>query len=532
MTPVSEQSVTDHRTAAVIKLLAGSSAQPRVAMRGSSMAPLLKAPMVLELGPCTGPDRVGDIVVFERNGQLIAHRITGVHQGQLQTCGDAVPWSPEYPERDAIIGRVVAVKADDAPSAVRVDGWLFNARGTYKARLRQVRALPFRMGMRARRWYRALPWARPRPFVALVEAMAGAVRKRRHTVERALERADTGAITAMARRHACSAMLVESVSALHCHTVAALGVQRSLQEVGRNVALHAMAVRAQLSSVVALLTQAAIPFALLKGAARLYRDEADAALHSSGDLDILVPVDRLDAAIDLFRANGYAERANAMSQTNYREHHHHAAPLLPATSGCPIELHVALAPPGWFSIPLDWEALRPHCISVQGPAGPALVLDAARSALHYAVHAVGIHRLRDVVLLAKMFEALSAQERTWLRTTIAQERIETVRLGAAVVLAARLAGEPWPATGPQEEYLRWVMRREDMPMFFGSRSQLVEGWFASDRRHSPITARLLNPRSPLGPPTGKARSVPVAYVGRTLAGVCAFAYAIAMRPLQ
>ena len=523
---------TQAHAVSVVRLLTGAQSLPRVAMRGTSMSPLLKEPMVLRLGPSSGDDRVGDILVFERGGELIAHRITKIHDDVVQTCGDAVPWSPEEPERAAIVGKVVAVLANDGDNAARVDTWAFRLRGMYKARFRTVRALPFRARLFVLRCVYALPWMRRRPYVALVQAMAAKLRRDPRAFERALQLADPAAIAATARRHGCSAMLVEAVSALGVRSERAVRLQRILQPVGRSVALRGMATRTQLLALVRVLSTAGVSFALLKGAARLYRGDEDATLHASSDLDILVPSSQLDAAVEALRAHGYDERTYENRRQQYRDHHHHAAPLFPPEPGSAVELHVALAPPGWLSMPLDWQALEHHLTTVEGPAGPVHVLNDAGTALHYAVHAIGLHRLRDAVLLGATIARLGARERRDLRAAIAAEQVDGIRLNSAALLAARLAGVGWGADGAHEEYLRWVMRREDMPLFLGERSQLAEGWFAAGHRLTPLTVRLLDPRSPLTAPGERRRPTLLAAAGRTITSIAAYCYACLMRPAR
>lgn len=521
------------RTHSVVRLLSDAQAQPKVAMRGTSMTPLLREPMVLKLGPSGATDKVGDILVFERSGELVAHRITKIRQDVVQTCGDAVPWSPEQPPRDSIVGKVVAVLADDTDGAARIDTWSFRVRGLYAAYARPLRALPFRAKVTARRVLYALPPKRRRTYVALVQAMAATLAGDPKALERALTIADAGAIAAMARRHGCSAMLVEAVSAMGVRSDNALRLQRLLQPVGRTVALRGIAARSQLASVVRTLTSAGVSFALLKGAARLYRGDDDAMLHGSADFDIFVPAGQLDAAIAALHEQGYAERADDEHQRRYRDHHHHAAPLFPPERGWAIELHVALAPPGWLSMPLDWDALAGHLVTVDGPAGSVKTLDHFGTALHYAVHAVGMRRLRDVVLLAKAIQKLGPAERRDFRAAIAAEQIDAIRLSSAVLLAARLAGLGWPADGSHEEYLRWVMRREDMPLFLGTRCQLAEGWYAAGSRPTRSSLRLLDPRSPLAQPDDRRRKpTPIALAGRIATGLCAFCYAWLMRPAR
>jgi hypothetical protein len=514
----------------VVKLLAGSSSEPRLAMRGVSMTPLLREPMVLRLGPCGSDRRVGDVLVFERDGQLVAHRLTSMRGGLIQTCGDAFPWSPEYPELRSIVGKVIAVMASDSPDAPRVDTPIFRLRGVYKARCRWLRSIPFRLTTSARRAANIMPWARKRPFVALVQAMSAAVRDDKRAFELAIASVHPAAIAAVARRHGCSATLVETASRMKSEVPAALYLRRSLREVGRSVVLRGIAIKMQINQVVTTLARAGIRFALLKGAARLYRDEPGATLHASSDLDILVPASDLDAAAAALREQGYHERADAQRQTRYRERHHHAAPLHPPGPGCAIELHVALAPPGNLSIPLDWEALESSLAQADGPAGPVLCLDDVGAALHYAVHAIGLHRLRDSLLLAQLLRRLSKSDLERLRRIVMSEQADPIRLDSAVALAARMAGVGWPASGPVEEYLRWYLRREDVPLYFAHRSQLAEGWFAGDRRITPLMWRLLDPRPGLGIEPGSI-PVPMAVAGRVFASACAYLYARCMRPV-
>jgi len=518
-----------HVNVEVVKLLTDCASEPRLAMHGSSMLPLLHEPMLLKLGPCGSDDRVGDIVVFARDGKLVAHRITSLRHGIIETCGDARPWAPEYPEREAIVGKVIAVLESDGPDARRLDTLLFRLRGLYKARLRAQRAIPFRCKILAGRLAGALPWLRGRPYVTLVQAMSAVVRKDKRAWERALARKNAGAIIAVARRHGCSAMLVEAASTLGNNSPAAQLVQNALQIAGRSVVLRGLSIKSQISAVAELLSRAGIRFALLKGAARIYRDAPGAALHASSDIDILVPADQLDAAIAALHARGYAERASERKRENYRAHHHHYAPLFPPSPGHAIELHWALAPPGGLSLPLDWSALEPHMTWVEGSAVAVRCLNNVGEALHYAVHSIGLTRLRDSVLLAALLRRMEHSEIHDLKQIVSGETIDSIRLSAAVALAARMAGIAWSVDGDVEEYLRWSTRREDEPIFFGQRSQLPEGWYGGGCRVSHLMWRLLYPRP--GPDLEPGRLPTfLAVSGRVFASLISYAYARAMRP--
>jgi hypothetical protein len=214
---------------------------------------------------------------------------------------------------------------------------------------------------------------------------------------------------------------------------------------------------------------------------------------------------------------------------NYRANHHHYAPLFPPGPGYAVELHWALAPPGVLSRAIDWSALEPYMSWVEGAAGAVRCLNNVGSALHYAVHSIGLTRLRDSVLLAALLRRMDASQIGELQQLVSDETTDRIRLSAAVALAARMAGIAWPADGDVEEYLRWSTRREDEPIFFGQRSQLPEGWYAGGRRVSPLMWRLLYPKP--GPDFEPDRlPTSLAVAGRVFTSIVAYIYAQAMRP--
>ncbi len=511
---------------AAVKLLLGSATAPRLAMQGSSMLPLMREPMVLELVPVAKRIAIGDVVVFESEGKLIAHRVTKLRAGALQTCGDAQPWAPEYPSAQVLVGTVKAVFEHDRPDAARVDTKIFRARGAFYARTRAVRALPFRARALARRIAKALPWRRERSYLALVDSMAAVVREDRVCFEHSLSLVEPAALVAVARRHGCSATLVQTLHTFQTTGEAADYLRRTLQPLVRRVVMLTIALRGQIGSLAATLARHNVPFALLKGAARCYRDEPGFVLHASSDIDILVPAQQLESAVEALRAQGYDERNYALLRERYKVRHHHAAPLFPPSPGFAVELHTSLAPPGFLSTPLDWDALRSHMEPVRGPVGDVLCLDDVGAALHLAVHSIGLRRLRDSVLLARLLEKMGESERQMLQQIAAAERIDPIRLGGSLALGARIAGITWPQTPEEKRYLDWTARREDVPLYFSQRSQLIEGWYAAGCSLSPLAWRLLDPRfgldeQPQGLSFGRI-------VGRAFAGSLALAYARAL----
>lgn len=124
---------------AVVRALLASGHRVRLAMRGPSMAPLLREPMIIEVEPLRAPAVLGDVLLYEAGGACVAHRVFGRGGGWYRTSGDAPPAIAELVPETAVLGRVAAVWSDATPSARRVDGPLYLLRGRCIARVRQLR---------------------------------------------------------------------------------------------------------------------------------------------------------------------------------------------------------------------------------------------------------------------------------------------------------------------------------------------------------------------------------------------------------
>jgi hypothetical protein len=190
----------------------------------------------------------------------------------------------------------------------------------------------------------------------------------------------------------------------------------------------------------------------------------------------------------------------------------------------PVEIHHQLALPGTLSIDTAWNALRGYLVELDGAVGPVLRLDAFGTALHLAVHAAGLARLRDVALLAPLLAALSEAERAALQALIGAERRDPVRLAAPVALAARCAGLDWPERAGVERYIRWALRREDLPLRLRTRSDAAEIWFA--RPDAPWAA--LHHLAPWWERGARIGTLPVRIAARCAASAAALAYAARM----
>lgn len=144
----------------------------------------------------------------------------------------------------------------------------------------------------------------------------------------------------------------------------------------------------ELARAVAALDAGGVPAIPVKGAA-VAAFYPDPALRAYGDLDLLVPEERLGAAEAALRGLGY----RPTTQKDWAlDHHLHLPPMIRDGALLPVEVHWRLDDPG-----------RPGCLPVEGlwaralpwtVAGqPALRLEPVDAALHLCRHAAVQHRL-------------------------------------------------------------------------------------------------------------------------------------------
>ncbi len=512
--------------AAFIRGFASARVLPRVAVRGESMQPLLHAPMVLELGPPDGA-RIGDIVVFFKDGVLIAHRLFAKRNGTYYTCGDAQPWIVERVEERLVVGRVVAVYADARPDAGRIDDdRRFVSAGIIRARLRRCIVARHHLLRGIRRLRRLMLRKQTPAFRALILALRAALAEDHRRFGDALSSANPYDLLEAAERHRCTEILRKTMVAFGSADPSGGRLGAALQSRARETAVDVFAHRRQIDTLVSLLSGAGIEFALLKGAARCYASRPEAPLYRSDDIDILVPRAQIDAARAALVSAGYRERVGPAAIAFFRKHHHHIATLFPKR-GKAVELHVALAPPGTLEPDLDWERLSPHMTIVEGPAGPARILDDFGEALHLAVHAIGLGRLRDVYLLALALRNGGSTLATKLRVFIDHQTVTTIPIEAMLALAARLGGTTWVCSERVERYVAWLLRREEMPRFLARHSGIVEAFLIDGSLFGPSFQRLTQ-IVPFGPTHPLTRClVPLRLVKRLMLGIIAALYAAA-----
>jgi len=84
--------------------------QARFPVSGSSMFPAIQPGDLLEVRRPAGPIHTGDVVVFERHGKLVVHRVVGQTGESLVTRGDRVRYPDAPVSAAAILGWVTAIK--------------------------------------------------------------------------------------------------------------------------------------------------------------------------------------------------------------------------------------------------------------------------------------------------------------------------------------------------------------------------------------------------------------------------------------
>ncbi|MBV8373917.1 MAG: nucleotidyltransferase family protein, partial [Candidatus Eremiobacteraeota bacterium] len=420
--PLETARLTPSTQAQLVRTALAAGRRARIAMRGTSMLPFLREPMVLELDRFRGSARVGEIVVFRTDERLVAHRVVGRRGDALLCAGDAEPGRVEQIERSAVVGVVAAVWSSADGDARRIDGVFSRVIGTARARTRRLRAF----------LCRALPWKRPRTFATLY-ATIGAIIQNRSALQAFVENADPFELAQVAKRTGCAELLHQSLERTPGPEAAAL--RALLRRERWSTAVRSAKLRDQLRQVVELLNAAGIEPILLKGAARLWSGDPSASLHDSVDLDLLVADDELAAARTALVEAGYRDDLYRDIAWYYQNVHHHLAPLLPQC-GVGVELHRALAPPGRLSFDARGAAVRGYAVETRAGETRAYVLNRIATALHLAIHPLERLKWRDIFLLAEQVAQMDENERRALQSIVHSERLEPVRLQAIVYAAA------------------------------------------------------------------------------------------------
>jgi len=291
-----------------------------------------------------------------------------------------------------------------------------------------------------------------------------------------LESVSPGRLAYVAKKHRMGAMLCEALR--DCmHNDYARAVYRRLERTRWSVAALAHGYRQQVVDVMRILSDVQVRFVFLKGASRAFLREAGYELHQSSDIDVLVAPEDVDRACSALRSAGYATNAGAAIEGAYRTKHHHAAPLYPAHSGVPVEIHRALRSDLLDSTTLHDLAKHIRLVCIGGIQ--AEVFDENASALHIAVHNAPRAILRDVALLAELLKKSTADSRRELRALIKEHANGDIRALAVAAFASEIAGTQWEADVRARRLVRWMVAREDLPRPLRARPEAMDAWIAA-----------------------------------------------------
>jgi hypothetical protein len=477
----------------LVELVAQRTRRARVTITGTSMQPLLRAGMVVDIEPLTEPPHIGDILVFQSQTGLVAHRLVGgeiLKRSVLDavvadrlldektrgfvTAGDARPDRAEIVSPRLVVGRVRAVWANAEPHAQRIDDTGYHRLGALLARTRALRSAFVKLRAYTTVFAALLlsdPVRNPRSraFPAMVAAT--------HKFERCdyaqgvalLCSVPRTSMIEMARRHHLSGFIsgwLDAASEAGVEAPADLRV--AFRQMRLANALQAGRVLMCVRDVRDRFSAANIPHIFLKGGARLASDEPGADLQFSGDVDVIVPPDMADRAVAILRNAGYRDIVSAERRAEYRSYDHHYEPLVLPRIAIPVEVHVALAQTAVVSQNLDYTALEPSVRRIHGPVGEANVLDEVGAAVHLAYHARDIHVWRDIVLLSRLLRKLDRASRTRFDAFMKAEKRDGLRLASAVNAADAIAFGTSRSTQAVQRYLAWAELREGLPYRFGS----------------------------------------------------------------
>ncbi len=331
------------------------------------------------------------------------------------------------------------------------------------------------------------------PFAALFEALTAYVQDDAERLRAALYAAPPQVLYGHAVRHKCGGLLFDALAG-HRIRDARIGPLRSrLQHYVATCALESVESRAQVVQIVGTLRDAGVPHALLKSAAGLYAGDKIVERSQIFDLDLFVPRAQAERAVAALRANGFDYGDRALVDW-YRREHHHLAPLMSPSFKRPIEVHVQLAPPGWFSTRSDWQALETHVEEICGEHGAALRLDAFGRCLHLALHGAYLRRFNDAVNVALELRRAPSLLDELLAAT-AKEEVQRIGLQSVLCAAARMAGIEGHFDARVQRFVDWAIQREDLPPVLRDRIQLADAWHGNGGRfRGPATALAMSRR--------------------------------------
>ncbi|MBI5331592.1 MAG: nucleotidyltransferase family protein [Betaproteobacteria bacterium] len=228
------------------------------------------------------------------------------------------------------------------------------------------------------------------------------------------------------------------------------------------------AVRWEVHKLRQALAPLACPIVLLKGAAYVMAGLSPARGRILGDIDLLLPRDRLDQAETLLRFAGwFGAGHDAYDQRYYREWMHELPPVTHFRRGSTLDLHHNILPLTARCKPQAerlWTGVRRLDAELHRLGDADLVIHAATHLYHEGEWGYGLRNLADIDALLREF---GARDEFWTSLTARAAELDLARpLAYALRHAAALLATPMPVPA-----LAWAQRT------IGLRAGFMDGLF-------------------------------------------------------
>jgi hypothetical protein len=114
----------------------------RLTVAGDSMRPLLRAGDGVVVQPIDPYAlQPGDVIVVQRGGEWITHRLVAIDEHGWHTHGDNTCYGDEAASASQIVGRVIAIERNDQTIDLRQPRWRVIDRRINRVQLAQLRVL-------------------------------------------------------------------------------------------------------------------------------------------------------------------------------------------------------------------------------------------------------------------------------------------------------------------------------------------------------------------------------------------------------
>jgi hypothetical protein len=217
---------------------------------------------------------------------------------------------------------------------------------------------------------------------------------------------------------------------------------------------HNKAVRWEVAKISEALQELDMPFIVLKGAAYVMANVPAARGRLFGDVDILVPKERLDDVEHALLMHGWmGSKHDAYDQRYYREWMHELPPMENVRRNTIIDVHHAILPPTARARP-DSHLLRDAAVDIAG-IDRVQTLSAPDMVIHSATHLFFDgefnHGLRDMVDLDRLLRDFGRDPAFWVSLPGRAAQLELARpLFYALRYARMLFDTPVPAAALTE----------------------------------------------------------------------------------